>query len=479
MDSREISPIKYEFLNLPYAFIPDDIAERFGVDSEILHEACKAIENDPDFIVYVNNKDGKKRLISKNSLYAWFARFNIRLAITKVCSLSEGQLLSHMNGLCLGGRWDNIPTEYLNFGQDLGLICHKKEQGRYNFPISYAISLLSPSDIKAAAEYLCKRHYYEDITPHFGDIVLKGLKQGLACLTERQSFVISKRQGILGSREMTLEEIGQQLQVTRERVRQIEVQTWKKLRRRSNKQTLVQLLLIYLLNMKGSLLIFPSSIQREIEFICKCLNIPFNRFTNTGIASIGDVNATVDFPTDFWKDLVNPSTRMKEFLYNVPLQLTDKDIDRLSEVLTTILVSKLEKSQKVYLALKKIGRPAHYSEIADTFAGMFPVQPPSEHSIHGILLREQHGIVWIGSKGMFALEEWGYERPALSIHDAIATIVMQNYKVTGKPVGLNVIQAEIGKYRKLVNPHSVMIATYCNPKLTRVKKGFFRSKRHE
>ena len=135
--------------------------------------------------------------------------------------------------------------------------------------------------------------------------------------------------------------------------------------------------------------------------------------------------------------------------------------------------SKAILKSKAYLALKEIGRPTHFSEVADIYADMFPGECPSEHSIHAILLREQHGVVWIGSKGKFALEEWGYERPLISIHDAVAEIVIQKYEATGNPVRLNVIQAEIGRYRKLVNPNSIMIAAYCNSRLTNVYNDYF------
>ena len=50
-------------------------------------------------------------------------------------------------------------------------------------------------------------------------------------LNKREAMVIAMRFGLAGNTEHTLEEIGQQLGVTRERVRQIEAKALNKLRR--------------------------------------------------------------------------------------------------------------------------------------------------------------------------------------------------------------------------------------------------------
>ena len=54
--------------------------------------------------------------------------------------------------------------------------------------------------------------------------------QAMAPLTDRERYVLSLRFGLGREREYTLEEIGQQLAVTRERVRQIEVRALEKMR---------------------------------------------------------------------------------------------------------------------------------------------------------------------------------------------------------------------------------------------------------
>lgn len=63
------------------------------------------------------------------------------------------------------------------------------------------------------------------------------INQILSTLTEREAMVLRMRFGLLDGRSHTLEEVGQQFKVTRERIRQIEAKALRKLRHpnRSNK----------------------------------------------------------------------------------------------------------------------------------------------------------------------------------------------------------------------------------------------------
>jgi len=54
---------------------------------------------------------------------------------------------------------------------------------------------------------------------------------GHSALTKREAMVIAMRFGLAGHRDHTLEEVGKQFGVTRERIRQIEAKALRKLRR--------------------------------------------------------------------------------------------------------------------------------------------------------------------------------------------------------------------------------------------------------
>ena len=60
----------------------------------------------------------------------------------------------------------------------------------------------------------------------------------LAELTEKQCEVVVRRFGLRGHEAATLEQVGEEIGLTRERVRQIQVEALKKLRRMLDKQGL-------------------------------------------------------------------------------------------------------------------------------------------------------------------------------------------------------------------------------------------------
>lgn len=472
MDCDAVSLIKNRLSELPYSFVFDEISSGFWVEDVDLREVRKAIDDSQDFICTIDDVNGAERYIAKRTLYTWFVELNLRLATIKFCTLSEVQLLLKMNGLRLSGTWSHPPNDYIEFGQSLGLLNHLEGQDRYNFPLSTVMSFFGQSNIEAAREYLLSRSQNSDITPEFEESILGRLRNALEdFLDSRQQYVILRRNGILGFDAMTLEEIGQEISLTRERIRQIEVRCWNRIRhpaRRAFRFELVSLLLIYILNRNGSLLLTSSNIHRGIEFICEYLNVPLQTSPYINVMSIGDVSISINLPDDIWKDLSNLETNVRNFLSALPLQLIQEDVEEITNVLIPIIHKRLMKTQKVYLTLKQLGRRAHFTEITDMYMRMFPGEYTTEHSIHATLLYEKYGVVWMGSKGMFALEEWGYERPTSTLMDTIAQIVEEKYRSTGNPVPFIAIQAEIGKYRKLVNPNSLILASYCNPRLKRV-----------
>jgi hypothetical protein len=155
------------------------------------------------------------------------------------------------------------------------------------------------------------------------------------------------------------------------------------------------------------------------------------------------------------------------------LCLMATDIIVVAEQVASSWRSRLNKAQKVYLTLREIGKPAHYSVVYERYNRLFFEDDPTENSIHAILGREEYGVVWIGVRGTYALREWGYERPSKGLFEAVAEIVDKRYRETGRPVPMLVIEAEIGRYRSLVKPASLTIAAHCNPALQHTSKDSF------
>jgi|GEM_PF-3882880 len=155
------------------------------------------------------------------------------------------------------------------------------------------------------------------------------------------------------------------------------------------------------------------------------------------------------------------------------LGVIKSDIETIAARLAEVNQRRAGNAGRAYVALRTIGRPAHYSEVTEAHNTLFPHRELSEQSIETALNREKFGVVWVGMKGIYALGEWGYERPRKTLFETVRHIVKEVHARTGRPVPLAVILAEIGKYRQMVNLNSVRIAAFCNHDLREISKGYF------
>jgi hypothetical protein len=155
------------------------------------------------------------------------------------------------------------------------------------------------------------------------------------------------------------------------------------------------------------------------------------------------------------------------------LCLIKSDLQTLAESISRFRRRQFNKGQKVYLALRTIGKPAHSAKIAEVYNYLFPDYPSTDHNIHAVLSHEKYGVVWIGIRSTFALKEWGYEHPSETLFDTVTKIVEEKYKETSQPVPFEIIVTEMGKYRQFVNHNSLTIAADCNPNLRRIGKNSF------
>lgn len=230
------------------------------------------------------------------------------------------------------------------------------------------------------------------------------------------------------------------------------------------------------INESGSLLIKKNSPNANLrEFLAKCAGIPKLKLSKIGysILTASESNFAQIISPNFSLDEIEPSVIASRLESQVNIPFTINDISLIAESISLFRKNHLTLKQEIILSLLSIGRPAHYSEIAEVHNALFPNNQKSERNIHSALSYQQGGIIWIGIKGTYALKKWGFERPSKSLFDSIAEVVKEIYKRTGKPVPYQIIVAEIGRQRKIVKPSSLIFATHLNPKLAMVSKDTF------
>ena len=79
---------------------------------------------------------------------------------------------------------------------------------------------------------------FHQLIPHPSPCLKEELEEAMASLTERERNVIKLRFGLDDGKTRTLEEVGKEFNVTRERIRQIEAKALRKLRHPSRSRKL-------------------------------------------------------------------------------------------------------------------------------------------------------------------------------------------------------------------------------------------------
>jgi transcriptional regulator with XRE-family HTH domain len=328
----------------------------------------------------------------------------------------------------------------------------------YVFPLVGLLSKAQSHTIRKTRELLHSMARDSRYREMFENNLDFSINAGLSCFQEQTATVIRKREGLDGRAE-TLEEIARQLGLTRERVRQIESKFWtrqKYLKDDSVFEPFLHGFLSEFIKNNGRRVIERT---HPMRFLAKCLEVPEARVLKTSLLLLGSDKEFLRLDPDDLESFV------KEIRW-----LCEKDLDVLASAYEPIFREKRKKSQKVFMALESIGRPAHFSEVAKKYVELFPDDIMSENSVHAILNRQGGTIVWVGAKGIYALSKWGYERPEKSLFDTVADIVKSIYEATGRPVTFNAIMAEIGKHRKVVVPSSIPMALAFNDRIKRLSK---------
>jgi hypothetical protein len=491
MDTDGIANELDTFASWPRAFTVQELLD--FADSDIDREKLqRSLFSDGRFIQLVPQKSDDDYFIPKPGLFHWFARLSLRLARVGEARLDEGRLAMAMSSLRCAGRWDVPPPEIVEFGERFAFCVQSRESSGYVFPVARLLSSMSLSSLKVAADLLeSAAEFREPRALSEGD--LRSLaEQVMSPFEARIAWVVRAREGLLDPKRLTLEETAAALSVTfgtkrltRERIRQLEVKFWKKIARRATKaflQPLLGALLRDVMGRHGSLILRSDRHEGSLRrFVARCAGISWAELPCGGLAILGarpDDMAILNSPSWF-PDEIDQDSIARRVHSEAGLGLVDGDVRVLAGCMSRYLADdfggaqRLAMIQRVYLALREIGKPAHYSAVTEVYNRLFPDDLSSEHAVHAVLMCQQHGVVWIRVRGTYALKEWGYERPSKGLSETVADIVEKQYEATGTPVPFTVIAAEIGKYRRLVKPSSLTLAAHLNPRLRRVSSASF------
>lgn len=477
MADNKIIYILNVFNQYEHCFTFEDLSNfaELDFDSKLLKHA---LLNDSRFIVMNKGNSNKKYFIPKRRLFQWFCQLNLKLAQAKQTRLSKHQLAKLMGLLCIHERWDTPSTEVIQFAKQFGFIGSAWTEDQYIFPLAYILSFMSCSLSEVTVKYIIEEISSNTMDVNFSlqPLTKESITENFSCLTESESYIIRAREGFLTGKKMTLQWLGNQYGTTRERVRQSEFRAWLKLRRSVNAPTFSRALIYHIMSKQGSLMIKTDSPEMlTIGFLSKCSRVPYATLSHINLTILGVLpeDTILLKPWRLLLDNIDSVSIINQWESEGRFCLIKRDLVFLAESIIRFRLKRLNKEQKVYLALRTIGKPAHSARITEVYNSLFPDHQSTEHNIYAVLGREKYGVVWIGIRSTFALKEWGYEHPSKTLFNTVTKIVEKKYKETTRPVSFTVIVAEMGKYRQVVKNSSLTIASHRNPNLRRIGKNSF------
>jgi len=485
MEASNIANILNWYTLHPVAFGVQDVVD--DLDGSVNKgdiETCLA--KDPRFVIVKGSLPEDDLILSDRTLFLWYARLNLRHARVQVekPTITYDHFVILLNSLRLDGYWAKIPSEILEFGEQYGFIARTAIRKTFFLPISNVLGSIPANKhtdliFGAAGQLLISlanctvenRRELIDTPPEtcFYDAIKK-----LDFRNNRAIVIVMRKEGVLGAKE-TLESIAQDYRITRERVRQITRIFWERLHKSPDcHKILLQGAILFVMKSRGSVLTDENS--RFIHFLTRSCEIPMCLVPYTNFHILGGTPTTLSQLNGFFEgaEVGLTETELASRISRA-ISLPQKDVHLLAKCILADQRANFKKKDCVLLALKSIGKPAHYSDVFEEFFCLFPEIPITENSVHAILARlaDSDSVVWIGIKGTYALREWGYERPLQGLFDSITEIVRTQYEKTSNPVSVDKIYTEIGKYRQIINRASVDMAITLNEHITKVSKNHY------
>lgn len=284
--------------------------------------------------------------------------------------------------------------------------------------------------------------------------------------SRRMKDVISKRFGLRGGKRLTLEAIGQEYKITRERVRQIEVDALKHLRKEENLRELEPLLrgveehvknhgevmaentvltalapglqsphLLLILNTAD---IFKSLPETEHLHFRWAVNKNNGVMQEKIINSLEQELEKLGRPIARDRLIVLASEQAKkvagqdmaEHVLNSCLACSKSIVPNPYGEFGLVhwpVISPRGIKDKAYVALAKAGKPLHFKDVAKAIdEARWSKKKSHPQTVHNELIKDKR-FVLVG-RGLYALREWGYE-PGV-VRDILVSVLKQ----VGRPL---------------------------------------------
>lgn len=315
---------------------------------------------------------------------------------------------------------------------------------------------------------------------------------------EREREIVSRRFGLFDRRE-TLEQIGELLGITRERVRQLEKSIVGKLKAAAEKdlpdignvETVLsahlqdmgkvarvqdvaarlsgnsktdQARVAFLANLSPKIAViddndhFFHAIGLASEHTEKAIRDSVNKIIEA-ISEIGE-------PTDIKK--VAEKVGSKDVKHTEALAGISKNIASLNGrwgLVKWPMVNPKNIRDKIYVILHDNGKPMHFNEIAEAIKGSnLKRKDVTTQAIHNELIKDSR-FVLIG-RGIYALKEWGFKKGTVS--DVIAEVLRKE----GGPLHRDEIVRRVLKSRQ-VKETTILLNLQSKPQFKRVAKATY------
>lgn len=476
----------YDYSRLGRSFTLREIRESLELEVDI-KEIKRAVTSSRLFVSFDRTISDDSYFISKKTLFKWFVNLNLKLAEAEQAKLTSRQLGLLLSNLRTDGRWEEPPPPVVHFGQNFHLVSPSWTKGYYVFPIARFFSSI-PSNRYQIVENLLTEVENDGLPKRFFKIHSHNpLDTIIKEFPQRTAEIIYLREGFTSGKRMTFEQVGAKYGVTRERIRQIEKGFWRKIRHPVYRRPIVEYFINFINDLVKRLLTNSTSVSLPDRSALwriadKYFGIPIYEVVNNGFPIIG-------ISQDDLSSILSPSKLFQLYKEGVEIfkpegfgqyleeennfVFSESEMRFLCYEIKTVFQKSLTKSKRVYLTLRSIGKPAHYSTVAKEYNRLFTNTQSSEHNIHAILTGKQNGIVWIGVKGTFALKEWGYSRPKQSLFTTTAEIVKNIYLRDKRPATFTTVSLAMGKYRKIVNPNSLLFAMNFNPEIEHLQNNTY------